>query len=335
MTVSSRTSGFPTGFSLRQVFADAVQSLFPGWGVWLVLAIVTSVNLVWIGSSPRITSDAAWLFTSWPIALCCAAYAGTRQRQGLLQPHLGLLLKLVMLVSFSGSSLAVFRVFNHLVNTLSLSLVDAQLLALDRAIGFDWSSYTNWIATHGNVSGLMAAAYDGIYIVLFAIALWHVMAGRDNRASEISVLLFGTAILCSALGALFPAYGAMQMLGTPELMASLRPGAGTYAVEAFNGVRSEGIVSLVSTALPGLTTCPSYHTTLGLLAVYFCRGNNLALAATGAYAAVMIASTPVFGGHYLFDVIAGIAFTAFCIGLWRAVQGQPAPIASRQALARA
>jgi membrane-associated phospholipid phosphatase len=53
------------------------------------------------------------------------------------------------------------------------------------------------------------------------------------------------------------------------------------------------------------------------LIIYACRGNSIRLAVGTAYSIVMIASTPVFGGHYFVDLIAGIALAIVMIMLWR------------------
>lgn len=298
------------GGAVRRVGA----ALFPAWEMWVMLAGLAAINVIWIAVSQRVSSDGAWLMASWPIAVLCAAVLTKLKpgRAGLVEAGL----KLFMLFSFAETGLSIFRVFNHLANTTALPLVDAQLLAFDTWLGFDWLSYAQWVASHAMIANVLGLSYDAIYIVILLIALFHLMGGREGRAGEVAALLVTSAVACSAVGGLFPAYGAMQILGTPDLIASLRPGAGTYAIAALNNVRADEVL-LLSSNLPGLTTCPSYHTALGLLAVYFCRGHRIALALTSLYAAVMIASTPVFGGHYLFDILAGGVFTVVVVSLWR------------------
>jgi membrane-associated phospholipid phosphatase len=60
---------------------------------------------------------------------------------------------------------------------------------------------------------------------------------------------------------------------------------------------------------------PSFHTICGLLIVYACRGHRYLWLAAVAYATVMIASTPIMGGHYFVDLIAGALLTAAVVAI--------------------
>ncbi|HTV72074.1 MAG TPA: phosphatase PAP2 family protein [Rhizobiaceae bacterium] len=63
--------------------------------------------------------------------------------------------------------------------------------------------------------------------------------------------------------------------------------------------------------MPGLVTFPSFHTAAGIV-VAWCLRRTLFYWPGVVYSVAMIASTPVFGGHYFIDVIAG-AFVAFAV----------------------
>lgn len=311
------------GYSEPGSFAPSIQfrqiagNLFPSLGMWAAIAGLFILNLAWLGLSERVTADHSWMISTWPVALFSATFLTYLQFRARCSRFLQMALKTTMMISFAGTSLGALRIFNHLVNTLALPLVDERLHQWDMFLGLDWMSYVQWMADRPNLSWLLGMSYDTIYFAIFIIAVYHIVSQRDDRAIEICSLLVGTALVCSAIGALFPAYGAMETLGSPELLNKLRSGAGVYAVQALTDVRSPGLVFLNSTNLPGLTTFPSYHTALGVLCIYSCRHHPVALAAASIYATVMIASTPVYGGHYFTDVIAGGLFTIVYILAWR------------------
>ena len=57
--------------------------------------------------------------------------------------------------------------------------------------------------------------------------------------------------------------------------------------------------------LPGLVTFPSFHTAMGIIAIYCSRGTPWLFWPSLIINILMISSTPLFGSHYLIDVIAG------------------------------
>ncbi len=109
----------------------------------------------------------------------------------------------------------------------------------------------------------------------------------------------------------------MTLLGTAELVKELPPLAGRAFVEPLIAMRSANSLMLTHANLTGITALPSYHVTLGALCVYACRGRWWMWGPMAAYVALMIASTPIFGGHYLTDIISGLVFTGLMIWAWR------------------
>jgi membrane-associated phospholipid phosphatase len=73
------------------------------------------------------------------------------------------------------------------------------------------------------------------------------------------------------------------------------------------GLRAGTLRALDMTQLMGIVTFPSYHAALALIFVRAFR-DVPGLAIAGAlWATLTIVATPVFGGHYLVDVLAGLA----------------------------
>ena len=87
---------------------------------------------------------------------------------------------------------------------------------------------------------------------------------------------------------------------------------GLYHLEALGALRT-GPVALDLGNLPGLVTFPSFHTAAGIVLTWaFWR--TRAFPVVAAYAATMIAATPVFGGHYFVDLLAGACVAAVVCG---------------------
>jgi membrane-associated phospholipid phosphatase len=176
-------------------------------------------------------------------------------------------------------------------------------------IGFDWFGYLRWVDQHSWLVELMRLSYGGLtgYTCLLFLLLT-MTANPMERGRELILLFLASAILCSSLGALFPAIAAAAYFPIPE--GSFRwidPSAGSYHLDMLASLRSDPAHSFALNALPGLVTFPSFHTAMGVLGIYCARGVPLLLGPSVAVNTVMIASTPVFGSHYGVDVLAGAA----------------------------
>jgi membrane-associated phospholipid phosphatase len=62
----------------------------------------------------------------------------------------------------------------------------------------------------------------------------------------------------------------------------------------------------------GIISFPSLHASAALLAIYLVRGLKLIYPVT-VLNLLMLAGTPVFGGHFFVDVLAGVGI--FCVAV--------------------
>jgi PAP2 superfamily len=208
-------------------------------------------------------------------------------------------------------------IFNHLVMSWRMPLADGLLIAADRAVGFQWLAYAVFVSQHPWLTASMQLAYDGVHVAVGACVALHALSGRSQHVSELAGLLLVTGVIGSMIGVFFPALAAMTMLGTAELANQLPPLAGRIFVEPLLAMQSADMLVLDRFNLTGITALPSYHTTLGVLSIYSCRTAWWSLAPMTAYAILMIAATPIFGGHYLADIVSAIMLSTFMIWAWR------------------
>ena len=154
------------------------------------------------------------------------------------------------------------------------------------------------------------------------------------RAREFIETFLITAVICIVIGAAFPAKAAVIFL-IPDLSIFEPLGwvPGAYHISYMDMLRtSNGPVILDPNRLPGLVTFPSFHTASGILIISACRKTWVYVPAW-IYSITMIAATPVLGGHYFVDLIAGMAVALMSIKLVAYLDGrsgtsaqlQPAP----------
>ncbi len=217
------------------------------------------------------------------------------------------------------------RIFNHLVMTITFPAADAQLAYWDQLIGFDWHAYLRFFDRHPMLLEMMAQTYTGLTVYtafLFMVLLFS--AKPQQSCAELLSLFVFTALICTTVGMTMPALGAMAHYAPVDgTFNNIRSSAGTYAVDAFFE-RRNGLPQIFDLdKLPGMTTFPSFHTAMGLIAIYCARRSTWLFVPMLTINVVMIAGTPIFGAHYLVDLLGGAAVVAFAILMlrtdWRAL----------------
>jgi hypothetical protein len=210
----------------------------------------------------------------------------------------------------------VLRVFNHLTMTLGFPYADGVLIQMDQFIGLDWHAYFEFVANSPVLVFVLDHAYTGLTSLSILAFVGLVLTNHIERARFFFVTFSITAIVCTAIGAFFPAKAAVnQLLVNTDLLQNFPYEPGVYSVDIIDRLRSGGGQFFDLFDLPGLTTFPSFHTAAGIVMVYSYRGTRM-IYPVSLYTAVMIASTPVYGGHYFVDIIAGtICALVICRGV--------------------
>ena len=204
---------------------------------------------------------------------------------------------------------------------LELPLVDDALARFDAAIGLEWTTQYAWAVAHPTVYGVMDFVYKlllpQIPVVCFVVGY------ADPERLRVFTLANAFGLTSTlALFALFPAASTFTRAGVMQIA--------DFAVQ-FDAVREGGLRVLDPMRLTGLISFPSYHALLAVLvACAFWRMPKLFPIALALEVAI-IAFSPLIGGHYIADILAGVAlgllafYAAARIGARRPIQsGAPA-----------
>lgn len=219
------------------------------------------------------------------------------------------------------------RILNHLTMTTGLPLADEALAAADAALGFDWLGYLAWVDQYPRLLRAMDMSYAGLTSYSLGLYLLLVLACRDpNRAcAEFVQVFLLTAVACIAIGCALPAVSAAIHFAPPaDLFTHIRPERGAYHLTSLTRLRSDPAAVLTLGALPGLVTFPSFHTAMGVVAIYCARHRWWLLAGMVPLNLVMITSTPILGAHYGVDLLGGAAVAGAAILAVRMLAGQGA-----------
>lgn len=270
--------------------------------LWFALGLLGVIDAVWLLTSPLRLSADSWrtLANLLPFLIIGGWGAFRLADRPLLQT-------LCRGGTFMLAAWPVLRLYNHLTMATSFPFADNWLATADAFMGFNWMQYALWLDKHPGLLRLMDYSYTGLTTYSMGLFLL-LLFGRDpaQRCQELVVLFFSTALICSTVGMFFPAEAAaIHYQAQRDLFHSVDPWVGTYHIDHLLALRTDPEHVLILNNLPGLVTFPSFHTAMGVVAIYCARGTTWLLGPSLIVNLLMIGSTPLLGSHYLVDVIAG------------------------------
>lgn len=198
---------------------------------------------------------------------------------------------------------------SYLLIALAPPLVDGALAGWDHALGLDWPALQRAQAGLPEATQLLlrSAYHSGLPQILLVL-LYLGFSGRATRLQDF-LLRYGVAtLLVILLSAPFPAAGAWKHFGAGS-------GADLAALTHFEALRDGSLRELALSRMQGLISMPSLHAAMAVLLAHALRGTPLRWPGL-ALNLLMLAATPVEGGHYLVDVLAGVAL-ALGVAAWR------------------
>jgi hypothetical protein len=206
---------------------------------------------------------------------------------------------------------AVAAPLSYLAASSGLPLQDSIFDAADRALGLDWRAMLEWMTGAAVLHPVFAIAYQTFPIQASVVVLWLALSGRLVRLRTFVLAFMVAALVCIAISALVPAQGVWGHYGLEaDAYPAIKPVTRDLHLAIFHGLRDGSFRELAGFGSQGIITFPSMHAAVALiLAVALWPVPVLRWAAV-AINAVMIAATPVDGGHYFIDIVAGLAIAA-------------------------
>ena len=301
--------------------------------VFLAIAIAACQWLQPIAIDPR--STVTLIAACGALALAALFYRRVRPRENFA----------VMCVALSQVILftALGIVLSYLLARNGGELWDSRLAEWDRAIGFDWLAYVRWFDQSAVAVTWLKLAYASLIpqVIALVLALGFTQRLAELRTVMLAAIVAGTVTII--LSSLFPAVSNYIHLGlSARDFVHVDPFAGDVHMRDFTALRDGTTQLLVLGKMQGIITFPSYHAGLSVVTLWGFWASRMAWVRWPGMllAASTIVATPVDGGHYLVDVIAGGAIAVLAL-VWskRAVCWAPAPMAlpfrrSREASAR-
>jgi PAP2 superfamily len=289
---------------------------------WLLLAVLLMLvaGVAWVAPMGFDPVGAATL------VLACAALGAVTlfYRSVRRDPALATMcVALMQMLLFS----AIGSILSYLLARHGGSLWDDRFIDWDRALGFDFLAYVRWVDRSALAAATLRFAYASLIPQIIAIVLVFGFTRRLEplRSAMLAAMLCGTVTIL--LSPLFPATGNYVHLGLHATDFQRLDPAHAYAeLVHIRALRDGTMTGLRFRELQGIITFPSYHAGLATVTLWsFARVEQATIRRIGiALASATILSTPVNGGHYLVDVIAGITIAGLAIAAAaRCVAWQP------------
>jgi len=211
------------------------------------------------------------------------------------------------------SQVLLFSAFGEILSYLLARnggpLWDSTFTAWDTSLGFDWYSTVRWVDAHPLIAAPLTVAYASLIpqVIVLILALGFASRLKELRTFMLAAMICGTITIL--LSPLFPALNQFAYDHIlPASFPRLNVADGYRELRDLQALRSGSITILRLRDLQGIIAFPSYHAGLAAITLWgFWKSGTKWVGWPGALLAMTtIVSTPVDGGHYLVDVIAGL-----------------------------
>ncbi len=201
----------------------------------------------------------------------------------------------------------------YIAAAANLPMQDVALNALDRALGLDWMAYFNFVYDRHALMFATVLAYSMIGWPVFGVPIALGWTGRYRRMQQFT-LAFGIALVATTIiSTLVPAMGTYELFNYTPDPKIFTPGAYLEQLRDLPLVRNGMLRVIDFDALTGIITFPSFHAAAAVLYLWaFWPMRWLGPIALSVNVAMLLA-TPICGGHYFADVLAGIVIAVLAI----------------------
>jgi hypothetical protein len=208
----------------------------------------------------------------------------------------------------------VLGTFSYVAAASPRPLVHPILAAIDRSLHFDWLAYYTFVKGNSSLAAVLSIAYAGMIAEVGLVALLLFMTNDVQRLRVLLDAFVLCALITIAVSAIFPA---LEALAYFEIYPAVASGAGFIT-----GIdRTDDFLALhygTTQVVPvmdakGIVTFPSFHTACAVISAACARSRRWMFWPMCLWSALLIAATPVDGGHYLIDVVAGFALASIVL----------------------
>lgn len=209
----------------------------------------------------------------------------------------------------------VLGILSYVTASINRPLVDEQLISIDHLFFFDWQHYVAWVNDRPLLANILSPAYEssGPQIILLVAILF--LTKNSAHIQRLILAYITVAIITIVLAMIFPAVaGYVHYDIDLSTYPNLHPAAARIHEGPLLSMRSN-TVHMLTFPLKGIVTFPSFHSALAVLMMYAAWPLGRVRWVFVVLNMIVLVSVPVDGGHWLTDVIGGVAIAPLGIKL--------------------
>jgi membrane-associated phospholipid phosphatase len=208
---------------------------------------------------------------------------------------------------------------SYLGASAAFPLRDAQMIWLDRRLGFNWLPVMLALDHRPVALDVLNGAYATFTFQLLVTAFVLVLAKRRRDLDRFFVTFVCASFLAEIVSVIAPTVGPMSALAATTEFGHLHTlGRGT--AEIVLHLREGVLKEIHLDAINGIICFPSLHAAVAVIVPFTLRWNKPLFAAVLVLDSVMLVSAVPSGNHYFADVVGGIAVAAVAIAASRPIQ---------------
>lgn len=202
----------------------------------------------------------------------------------------------------------------YIAASANLPMQESKLLAFDRMLGLDFRAYVQFVDQRPGLLHALALTYDSINKQMLLLVILLPLFGCHQRGTEFVLGLAVTLMAATLISTLVPATGAYEAAGLqPSDHPNFEPVCYYATLRELPLIR-DGLTRMIDVyALAPVLTFPSFHAVLAVLFIWAMWPIRWLRIPGALWNAVMLAATPIGGGHFFCDVIAGVALALLTI----------------------
>jgi len=217
-------------------------------------------------------------------------------------------------LGFLFASAASLNIINYFGLTVTGPRIDNLLAAMDRAMGVDWLAMMGFAADHPRFNMALLIAYELSVWQITALIILLGWKDRDGTIEQLCLALITSGLITVGIWILYPSFGAITIYGLPRSIAERLPlSLNLDYARALLYLQAHGPGYISPGTVKGLVGFPSFHTAQAIIAIWYARRLKRFFYPFLAFNILVVASTPIQGGHHVVDVIGGLAVAAFAI----------------------
>lgn len=193
-------------------------------------------------------------------------------------------------------------VFSYAMMSIGRPLVDPILATADGKLGFNWVDYIMFVRQHSWLETILHWGYTSFLPQIILVILSLSLSGRYATVNRLLVNILIGAVITSTIGAFYPALGGYYYFNIPD------QGVATF-VPAIQTCLSGGLSVIDMDHIQGLIQFPSFHAAMSIALIVAAWSLPLLRYPIFILNVIVLLSTPVYGAHYLIDVLAGTVLT--------------------------